>query len=152
MITRSVGFALSLVVAFLCSSPVGAQAVATKQSAPKIEAIDRAIQEFVDQGLISGAVTLVGNRGKVIHHGAVGLREIEGEKPMQPWTGFSIASMTKPITATAVMILQEEGKLNVDDPLSKYLPEFADVKLQDGQSPSRELTIRDAITHTSGIV
>lgn len=152
MIARSACFVFSMVVVLWCASPAGAQAVATTKAAPKIEAIDKAMQEFVDQGVISGAVTLVGHRGKVIHLGAVGLRELEGEKAMHPRTGFSIASMTKPITATAVMILQDEGKLSVDDPLSKYLPEFADVKFQDGRSPSRELTIRDAITHTSGIV
>ncbi|MDC0278913.1 beta-lactamase family protein, partial [bacterium] len=70
----------------------------------------------------------------------------------QPWTRFAIASMTKPITATAVMILQQEGKLDVNDELSKYLPEFREVQLKSGESLVRPLTIRDALTHTSGIV
>ena len=120
-------------------------------AAPKIAAIDQAMQEFVDRGEISGAVTLVGHQGKVVHLGAVGLSDIESQQAMKTWSKFSIASMSKPITATAVMILQDEGKLSIEDKVSKYIPAFADVKLQNGQPPSRELTIRDVITHTSGL-
>jgi CubicO group peptidase (beta-lactamase class C family) len=64
---------------------------------------------------------------------------------------FSIASMTKPIVATGVMILQDDGKLNVDDKVSKYLPAFADMKLTNGEPAAREITIRDCITHTAGL-
>ena len=96
---------------------------------PVLESVDQAMQRFVDQGQIAGAVTLVGHRGKVVHLGAVGLAEIEASKQMQSFKMFSIASMTKPVTATAVMILQDEGKLSVDDKISKYLPEFKNVKL-----------------------
>ncbi len=128
-----------------------AQDTATKPVARNIAAIDAAMQEFVDRGEIAGAVTLVGHDGKVVHLGAVGMSDIEAAKPMQPWSRFSIASMSKPITATAVMILQDEGKLSIDDNVSKYIPAFAEVKLQDGKAPSRELTIRDLITHTSGL-
>jgi CubicO group peptidase (beta-lactamase class C family) len=109
------------------------------------------MQGFVDDGTISGAVTLVGRRGKIIHLQAVGLADIEREKPMRRNSMFSIASMTKPIVATGVMILQDEGKLNVNDKLSKYIPAFAQVKLSNGDAVERELTIRDAITHTSGL-
>ena len=118
---------------------------------PVLESVDQAMQRFVDQGQIAGAVTLVGHRGKVLHLGAVGLAEIEASKPMQSFKMFSIASMTKPVTATAVMILQDEGKLSVDDKISKYLPEFKNIKMKDGSDPEREITIRDAITHTSGL-
>ncbi len=76
---------------------------------------------------------------------------IETNQEMKAFSLFSIASMTKPVTATAVMILQDEGKLSVDDKVSKYIPAFAQVKLKDGESPVREITIRDAITHTSGL-
>ena len=118
---------------------------------PVLEPVDQAMQRFVDQGQIAGAVTLVGHGGKVVHLGAVGLADIESSKQMQSYRMFSIASMTKPVTATAVMILQDEGKLSVDDKISKYLPEFKNVKMKDGSDPEREITIRDAITHTSGL-
>ncbi|MCH5375427.1 MAG: beta-lactamase family protein, partial [Planctomycetes bacterium] len=111
MFARFVVISAFTLLAGFSTSPLGAQAVATKAAPPKIEAIDQAMQTFVDEGKISGAVTLVAHQGKVIHLGAVGLRDIEQQKPMQPRTAFSIASMTKPITATAVMILQDEGKL-----------------------------------------
>ena len=64
---------------------------------------------------------------------------------------FSIASMTKPVVVTAIMILQDEGKLNIEDKVSKYVPEFASVKLKNGDAPNREITIRDLLTHTSGL-
>ena len=108
------------------------------------------MKQYVEKGEISGAVTLVGHKGKIVHLGAVGLANIEAEKPMRPFTMFSIASMTKPITATALMTLQKDGKLNIDDKVSKYIPAFKDIKLSDGQAPEREITIRDCITHTSG--
>jgi len=67
-------------------------------------------------------------------------------------TVFAIASMTKPMTAAAVLILQDEGKLKLDDPISKYIPAFKDAKLADGQLPPREMTIRDCLRHTNGLV
>ncbi|QEF98054.1 Esterase EstB [Stieleria maiorica] len=145
---------LALVLSFV-STLSGQDAAATKQAdrtpPPVIAEIDAAMQTFVDQGTLSGAVTLVGHQGKIIHLGAVGLADIEKQKEMRPFTMFSIASMTKPIVATAVMILQDEGKLNVDDKVSNYIPAFKDVKLKDGSAPEREITIKDAITHTSGL-
>ena len=121
------------------------------QPPPSIESIDQVLNGYVDRGRISGAVTLVARGGKVVHLGSVGLRDIQDEKEMRRWTRFAIASMSKPITATAVMILHEEGKLSVDDPLEKYLPEFKTVKLKNGEALDRPITIRDALTHTSGI-
>ena len=118
---------------------------------PSIDAIDAALQTFVDERKIAGAVTLVGHQGKIVHLSAVGLANIESEQPMRPFSLFSIASMTKPITATAVMILQDDGKLSVDDKVSKYIPAFAGVELKDGRPPSREITIRDCLTHTAGL-
>lgn len=122
-----------------------------KPAVPVITAIDAAMQKYVEQGVISGAVTLVGHNGKVVHLSAVGLADNEAKKPMRTWSMFSIASMTKPVVASGIMILQDEGKLNVDDKVSKYLPEFANLKLKNGDSASREITIRDALTHTSGL-
>lgn len=122
-----------------------------KITLPVLKPVDAAMQRFVDEGQVSGAVTLVASGGKVVHLGAVGLADIDSGKEMLTHKMFSIASMTKPVTATAVMILQDEGKLNIDDKISKYLPVYKNVKLQDGSAPDREITIRDAITHTSGL-
>jgi CubicO group peptidase (beta-lactamase class C family) len=140
-----------LVSALLFTSAARAQENLNAKTTPKIEAIDQAMQRFVDDGQISGAVTLVAHQGKIKHMGAVGFSDLESQTPMKPSTLFSIASMSKPFTATAVMLLSEQGKLSVDDPVSKYLPEFANMKLKDGSAPSREVTIRDVLTHTSGL-
>ncbi|MCC9606273.1 beta-lactamase family protein [Blastopirellula sp. JC732] len=118
--------------------------------APQISPISAAMQKFAAEGKISGAVTLVAKEGKIIHHAADGKANLETDQPMKKETMFAIASMTKPITATAVMMLVDEGKLSLDDPVSKYLPEFADVKLKDGKAPSRPITFRDCMSHTAG--
>ncbi len=98
---------------------------------------------------LSGAVTLVAAPDKTLHLDATGKADLDGDKPMRPDTLFWIASMTKPITATAVLMLQDEGKLSVDDPVEKYLPEFAKLKTAQGE-PAR-VTIRHLLTHTSGL-
>ena len=108
------------------------------------------MQKFIDQKQISGAVTLVARQGKVVHLEAVGDADLEAGRPMRKDTLFAIASMTKPITATAVMILRDEGKLSIDDTVSQYIPRFKNASLKDGP-PSRQLTVRDLITHTSGV-
>lgn len=150
MLARVCSFAVVLLAVGI-PAPCFAQEAATQAPPPVIAAIDEAMQEFVDQHVASGVVTLVAHKGKIVHLGAVGMSDIDAQQPMKIWSRFAIASMTKPITATALMILQDEGKLDIDDPIGKYLPAFADVKLSDGNAPSRALTIRDAITHTSGI-
>lgn len=108
------------------------------------------MQEFVDQQQVSGTVTLVAYRGRVVHLEAVGLADVESRRPMRPDTMFCIASMTKPITAAAVMILRDEGKLSLDDPVSKYVPAFAEVALRDGK-PKQRITLRHCLTHTAGL-
>jgi CubicO group peptidase (beta-lactamase class C family) len=117
----------------------------------KTSDIRSAMERFVADGKISGAVTLVARQGKVVHHEAIGWADIEAKRPMQRDTLFAIASMTKPITATAVMILVDEGKLSLDDPVSKHIPEFKEAALKTG-TPKREITMRDLMTHTSGVV
>jgi CubicO group peptidase (beta-lactamase class C family) len=112
--------------------------------------IRQRMQEFVDQQQVSGTVTLVAYRGRVIHLEAVGLADVESRRPMRPDTMFCIASMTKPITATTVMILRDEGQLSIDDPVSKYIPAFAEVPLRDGK-PKQAITLRHCLTHTAGL-
>ena len=113
--------------------------------------IPERIREFVADHQISGAVTLVTDDGRVVHHEAVGHADLENDRPMRKDSIFGIASMTKPITATAVMILQDDGKLSIDDPVARYIPEFKNVTLRNGQPPTREITLRDLLTHTSGL-
>lgn len=105
---------------------------------------------YVEAQQMSGSVTLVARKGKVVHLEAVGLADIEAKRPMAKDTLFGIASMTKPITATALMILVDEKKVGLDDPVSKYVPEFKEAALADGK-PKREITVRDVLTHTAGL-
>jgi CubicO group peptidase (beta-lactamase class C family) len=116
----------------------------------RLPRIDQRMSQEVAEGQAAGVVTLVARDGKPFHLGAVGMADIEAERPMQTDTIFAIASMTKPIAATALMILRDEGKVALDDPVAKYLPEFAEVKLQ-GQPPARPITLRDVMTHTAGL-
>jgi CubicO group peptidase (beta-lactamase class C family) len=87
------------------------------------------MQTFIDRKEIAGAVTLVGDADAILSLDAVGLRSIEGKQPMQADTLFRVASMTKPITAMGVMMLVDEGKLAVDDPIEKHLPEFQGIRV-----------------------
>ncbi|MGD9636327.1 MAG: serine hydrolase domain-containing protein [Pirellulales bacterium] len=105
---------------------------------------------FVQQGEFSGAVTLAHQAGKSPQVTAVGLADLEKKTPMQPDTQFGIMSMTKPITATALLILVDEGKVSLDDPVEKHISAFHDAKDKAGQ-PIRGLTIRRLLTHTSGL-
>lgn len=122
-----------------------------EQNSPEILAINASMKDYVTAKKTSGVVTLVGQKGKIVHLGAVGKADIEGGRSMKTSDVFSIASMTKPITATAVMMLQDEGKLHINDPVSKYIPEFGDMKLRSGENLNRPITIRDCMTHTSGL-
>jgi CubicO group peptidase (beta-lactamase class C family) len=116
----------------------------------QIDSLSARMRAFVQQDQMSGAVTLVGHNGQIVHLSAVGKADVEENTPMQEDSVFCIASMTKPITATAVMILQDEGKLSIDDPVEKHIPAFAEAKLRGGE-PVRGLTIRHLLTHTSGL-
>ncbi len=103
---------------------------------------------FVDQGEISGAVALVATKDKVLYEAAVGTSD--GKRAMETGDLFWIASMSKPITAAAAGMLVDDGKLSFDDPVSKYIPEFKEVKIG-GKAPVREIAVRDLLTHTSGL-
>ena len=130
-------------------------------SAERLERIDPIIQGYVDQNKIAGAVTLIARNGKVAYLKVYGMRDIEAKQPMTVDTMFRIASMTKPITSVAVMMLQEEGKLLLNDPISKYIPEFKNpnvlVLSKEGSGEyttvpaKREITIRQLLSHTSGL-
>lgn len=115
----------------------------------KFAGIPAAMQTFIDQQEVAGVVTLVATKDKVLHLSATGQADLAAKQPMQTDSLFWIASMTKPVTATAVMMMQEEGKLSIDDPVAKYLPELAGLKTPGGQ-PAK-ITLRHLLTHTSGM-
>ena len=121
--------------------------------------ITSALQPFVESHSLAGAVTLVSTKEKTLTVDAVGFADIAAKKPMSVDCLFWIASMSKPITGAAVMILVDEGKLSIDDPVEKYLPEFAGQMVNLAQSgeliilkkPARPITIKDVLSHTSGL-
>lgn len=125
----------------------------------KLSEIPVVMKQFVDAQKISGAVTLVARNGHITSFEATGFRDLIQNLPMEKNTLFRIASMTKPFSAAAIMMLSEEGKLQLDDPVENYLPEFRNLWMVSEKSsekmllvqPSRKITIRDILTHTSGL-
>jgi CubicO group peptidase (beta-lactamase class C family) len=108
------------------------------------------LEQFVADERIAGSVTLVAQNGRIVHLAGVGKAHLADDKPMNEDSIFRIMSMTKPMTATAVMMLVDEGKLSLDDPVEKYIPSFANAMLRNG-TKVRNLTIRRLLTHTSGL-
>lgn len=117
------------------------------------------VQPFVDREELAGAVMLVADKDKVLAHEAVGWADIAAKKPMPTDSLFWIASQSKPITTAALMLLVDEGKVNVDDPVEKYLPEFqGQMVVAEKQSdrvvlqkPKHPITVRNVMSHTSGL-
>jgi CubicO group peptidase (beta-lactamase class C family) len=117
----------------------------------KLAAIKPAMEELLKQKRAAGVVTLIVRDGKIVHQDTAGLANIEKKKAMTPDAIFWIASMTKSLTSTAVMILVDEGKVTLDEPASKWIPEIAKVKVGKDGALSRPITLRDLLSHTSGI-
>lgn len=116
----------------------------------KLAEVPRVMREFIEKNEIAGAVTLVATKDGVVALDAVGKADVEKDVPMKNDTIFWIASMTKPVTAVAVLMLQDEGKLSIDDPVGKYVPQLAHLKTADGKEPT--ITLKHMLTHTSGMV
>jgi CubicO group peptidase (beta-lactamase class C family) len=159
-----------------CVLPVAAASLPTAKpeevglSSERLERIHEMLMRHVAAHDISGAVTMVARRGKLVHFEAHGLMDIDANKPMPKDAIFRLASSSKPVTATAILMLMEEGKLKLTDPVGKYIPEFrnskvavetvrAEVPMADGQPPAgyhtvpanHDITIIDLLTHTSGL-
>src|SRR6202140_5325178 len=98
-------------------------------SADRLKRIDQMVQRRIDAGELSGAVTIVARKGKVVHLEAQGVMDLESKKPMAKDTMFRVASMTKPVTGLAIMMMIEEGKVRLNDPVSRYIPEFKGMKV-----------------------
>jgi CubicO group peptidase (beta-lactamase class C family) len=130
-------------------------------SASSLERLDRFLQAYVDQARMNGATALVARNGKIVYYKAFGNADIFNRKPMRKDHIFRIASMTKPVISVAAMMLYEEGKFNLDDPLSKYIPAFKSPKVITSFNatdtsfttvPAKsEITVRQILNHTSGI-
>lgn len=130
-------------------------------SPERLARIDALCENAIKSGSIPGVVALVARRGKIVYHKAFGMADNSAGRALKPDDIFRIASQTKAITATAVMMLWEEGRFGLDDPISKFIPEFKNpqvLKTYDnqtgmwtGEPARREITIRDLLTHTSGL-
>ncbi|HEY1302614.1 MAG TPA: serine hydrolase domain-containing protein [Vicinamibacterales bacterium] len=166
----------SVVLLFALILPVSAAAPTTGKpeevgvSTERLQRITQMIKRRIDAGDLAGAVTLVARRGKIVHLVAQGVSDLDSKQPMATANMFRIASMTKPVVGVAVMMLVEEGKLRLNDPVSRYIPEFRNMKVgvpqpaagraggPAGTAPAfytvpaqREITIKDLLTHVSGL-
>ena len=141
------------------ATPAATPAIVTPASLVQPDKIDDALRSVVQDGKVVGVSALVFERGKESYFGAFGSADRENNKPMARDTIVQIFSMTKPIAGVALMKLYERGKFQLDDPLSKYLPEYANVKVFAGldadgkpklEAPKRPITVRDILRHTAG--
>jgi CubicO group peptidase (beta-lactamase class C family) len=156
---RFVCAACLLVLPLLAESLPRVQPDSVGVSQERLKRIDTVLAEHIAQKKIAGAVTLLARRGQLAYLKAHGMADLEANRAMQVDTMFRIASMTKPITSLAVMMLYEEGKFLLTDPVYLYLPEFKEMKVlppEDSASSEpvpakRPITIRHLLTHTSGL-
>ena len=172
-------FALSLLVLAACNpatntatEPAAMPAVestaALQLAAPeaagmdsaRLDRVTQAMQGFVDDGLLAGVVTIAARDNKIVHFESVGYRDKEAQSAMTNDAIFRIYSMTKPITGVAMMILYEEGKFKLSDPVEKYIPEFADLQVAAGEDEdgniitepaNHKMTIRELMSHSGGL-
>jgi CubicO group peptidase (beta-lactamase class C family) len=153
---------VALVSVCLYLSHAGAEEIvrATPQemglSAAKLDEVKTIVQTMVDKHQTAGAVVLVARRGKVVYLESIGKMDTTTGKAMRPDAIFRIYSMTKPITSVAALMLVDDGKLALDDPVSKYLSEFKGLRVHTGKGDetvpaAREMTVRDLLRHTSGL-
>ena len=163
---------LSVVTVSTASSP-GVKPEEVGLSSDRLQRISQMIARHIAAGDIAGAVTIVARKGKVAHISAQGVADLESKQAMTPANMFRIASMTKPVVGVAIMMMVEEGKLHLNDPVSRYIPEFRGMKVGVAQPPQpgpgggrggaeqalqfytvpaqREITIKDLLTHVSGL-
>jgi len=165
-------FLLLSLVATAAGTPRAAKPEDVGISSQRLQRIHDLVQRSIDADNFSGAVTLVARNGKIAHFEAQGLMDLETKKPMARDAMFRIMSMTKPVVGVAVLMMIEEGKVRLNDPISRFIPEFKDQKVgvllpnqptapagQRGVAPKfytvpaeREITVKDLLTHTSGLV
>ncbi len=149
----------TLVLDVTAKDPKAAAPETAGLSSERLARIDKAMQEDIDQKKTGGIVVLVARHGTIAYHKAFGMADIESGKKMQTDSLFRLYSMTKPVTSAALLMLYEEGKFQLNDPLEKYIPAFKDVKVyvktdDKGamvlEEPKRKITIQDVFRHTAG--
>jgi CubicO group peptidase (beta-lactamase class C family) len=160
---------------YLLDAPVPVRAVAAAEpvrdlatappesvgtSTERLRRIDEAMRRIVDDKRIAGIVSLLTRHGKIVHFNAVGQKDVRKADPIQKDSIFRIYSMTKPVTGVAMMMLFEEGKWRLEDPVSRHIPEFAKLQVYTGANPDgtpkleparRSMTMRELMTHTAGL-
>jgi CubicO group peptidase (beta-lactamase class C family) len=161
----------AVAAAFTAFVSAGAEAATNPEavglSRERLERIDAMIERRIAAGDLSGAVTIVARRGEVAHVTAHGVMDLETRQPMRADTMFRIASMTKPVVGVGIMMMVEENKLRLSDPVARYIPEFRDLRVAvartdsgsgsgaaaafDLVAPARAVTIKDLLTHVSGL-
>ena len=134
----------------LCGTILVAAMVATSHGATR-NAVRRTLDEYVLSNRIAGVVSILSDADCNLTVDCSGWANVERRVPISTNTVFAIFSMTKTITGAAVMCAIDDGKVSLDDKVSKYLPEYADIRMEDGSKPKRELTLRDLLSHTDGM-
>ena len=158
-ITHKTRIVIVLSMLFSCMGFAGELPVTSPEnvgmSSEKLAQIKSSVQTLIDNEKMAGASIIVARNGKIVLSETFGMMDQKANKPMQPDTIFRFYSMSKPITSVAAMMLYEQGKLKLDNPISKYIPEFKELKVysesgkHDGQV--RQMTTRDLLRHTSGL-
>lgn len=155
--------AARLLLSLLSYSLVGTPAYAAETDLPiaedvrshgvtqnELEALSDIIREGVEQNRIAGASVLVAHKGEVVFRDAFRYADLETKRAFTTEEFLPIASVSKPFLASVVMVLVEQGKLNLDDPVEKYLPEFRGVKVEGQSAPAKAMTVRHFMAHTAG--
>lgn len=153
---RALGLLVAVVGVALAAGPEPAKAGLDAQ---RVARIPERMKAYVEQGAVSGVVTLIERRGTLALLDAQGLADVASKTPMKTDTIFQIMSMTKPVTGVAIMMLVDEGKIRLNDPVERHIPEFRGqwvVQSKTGETqvlgkPARPITIRDLMSHTSGL-
>jgi CubicO group peptidase (beta-lactamase class C family) len=128
-------------------------------SGERLGHVDATMHAYVDNGKLPGVQTLISRRGQLVHHDCHGFADVESSRPVTPETLYRIYSMTKPITSVGLMMLYEQGSFLLENPISRWLPEFADAQVWDGgtaaapktRPAARAITVHDVLTHMSGL-
>src|SRR4029450_9686985 len=164
-LTRTVAIVLAVLLVTAGSAGISSKALPSSApeevglSSERLARMNKGIHEYVDAGRTPGVVTLIARHGKVVHVDAYGKADLATGRPSRTDDIFRMYSMTKPITAVALLMLFEEGKFQLTEPLSKYFPAFADVKVYAGTTPQgammldalrRPITIQDVFRHSAG--
>ena len=163
---RSLALALALVVTFV-SAPIAENGRDLAKAAPesvgvsaeRLKRLEAGMERFITENRLAGVTTLLARRGRIVHSSAFGRKDMRRADPVQRDSIFRIYSMTKPVTGVAMMMLYEEGKWRLEDPVSRYIPEFAKLQVLAGENPDgtmkledarRPMTMRELMTHSGG--